>query len=69
MSKPNSKGGGMERGRIRSFLWGGLLGGLLGVILAPRRRRRLVIDPSLRHLEEAHAFSNAPCYRPDDLFT
>jgi hypothetical protein len=59
----------VEWRKIRGFVWGGLLGGLLGVVLTPRRRRRLVLDPSLRHLEETHAFSAAPCYKPDDRFT
>jgi hypothetical protein len=59
----------MEWSKLRSFLWGGVLGGFLGLILSPRRRRRLVLDPSLRHLEETHAFSSAPCYVPDDRFT
>jgi len=58
----------VEWRKLRSFVWGGLLGGLLGVVLAPRRRR-LVLDPSRRHLEETHAFSGAPCYKPDDRFT
>jgi hypothetical protein len=58
----------MERSRVKSFVWGGLVGGFIGLVLAPRRRH-LVIDPSLRHLEQAHAFSSAPCYRPDDRFT
>lgn len=59
----------MKWQKIRGFVWGGLLGGLLGAVLAPGRRRPLVLDPSLRHLEETHAFSGAPCYRPDDRFT
>jgi hypothetical protein len=58
----------VERSKIKSFVWGGLVGGFIGLVLAPRRRR-LVIDPSLRHLEQTHAFSSAPCYRPDDRFT
>jgi hypothetical protein len=58
----------MERSKIKSFVWGGLVGGFIGLVLAPRRRR-LVIDSSLRHLEQTHAFSSAPCYRPDDRFT
>jgi hypothetical protein len=59
----------MEWRKMRGFFFGSLLGGLLGALLAPRRRRRLALDPSLRHLEETHAFSSAPCYRPDDTFT
>jgi hypothetical protein len=59
----------MEWSKVRSFVWGGLVGGFIGLVLAPRRRHRLVIDPTLRHLEQTHAFSGAPCYRPDDRFT
>jgi hypothetical protein len=58
----------VEWRKLRGFVWGGLLGGLLGIVLRSRRRV-LVLDPSLRHLEETHAFSSAPCYRPDDRFT
>jgi hypothetical protein len=59
----------LEIGKFKTFVWGGILGGLIGLVLSPRRRRRLVLDPSLRHLEETHAFSSAPCYVPDDRYT
>ncbi len=58
----------MEWGRIKSFLWGGVLGGLLGVVLAPRRRRN-ALNPSFLRPEKAYPFSDAPCYREDDQFT
>ena len=57
-----------EWGKIKSFLWGGLLGGLLGLVLAPRRRLPAVNLPPWRP-ESPHAFSGAPCYRDDDEFT
>lgn len=56
-------------GKIRSFLYGGILGGLLGVILAPRRKRRLLMGPGDQQMTVDAAFATAPCYRPDDLFT
>ncbi len=58
----------MEWGRIKSFLWGGVLGGVLGLILAPRRRRG-GRNPSFARPEESHVFAGAPCYREDDQFT
>lgn len=58
----------MEWGRIKSFLWGGVLGGFLGLVFAPRRRRN-GLNPSFLEPEKAHPFSEAPCYREDDQFT
>lgn len=58
----------IEWGRIRSFLWGGLFGGLLGLVLAPRRRVPMVNAARWRR-DDMHAFSGAPCYRDDDEFT
>lgn len=57
-----------EWGKIKSFLWGGLLGGLLGLVLAPRRRVPAVNAARWRP-DDMHAFSEAPCYRDDDEFT
>ncbi|HZK48885.1 MAG TPA: hypothetical protein VFD74_04720 [Thermoleophilia bacterium] len=58
----------MDWGRIRSFLWGGFFGGLLGVVLAPRGSRK-ALNPAFPRPEESHLFSGAPCYREDDQFT
>lgn len=55
-------------GKIKSFFWGGVLGGLLGLILSPRRRVPAVNAPRWRP-DEMHAFSGAPCYRDDNEFT
>lgn len=57
-----------EWGRIKSFLWGGVLGGFLGFVLAPRRRVSAVNVTRWRP-DDTHAFSDAPCYRDDDEFT
>jgi hypothetical protein len=57
-----------EWSKIKSFLWGGLLGGLLGLVLAPRRRVPAVNEGRWRS-DDMHAFSEAPCYRDDDEFT
>ncbi len=58
----------VDWGKIKSFLWGGVLGGLIGLVFAPRRRVP-VVNPSLWHAGEPHAFSSAPCYREDEDFT
>lgn len=58
----------MEWGKIRTFLWGGVLGGLLGMVLAPRGSRK-TLTPAFLRPEESHPFSGAPCYREDDQFT
>ena len=55
--------------RVRTFLWGGVVGGLLGLLLAPRRRRRVDPDTAPHQALDGHPFSSAPCYGPDDLFT
>ncbi len=57
-----------EWGKIKSFLWGGLLGGLLGLVLAPRRRLP-ALNPLPWRPERPDEFSGAPCYRDDDQFT
>ena len=57
-----------EWGKIKSFLYGGLLGGFLGLVLAPRRRVPAVNAARWRP-GDVHAFSGAPCYRDDDEFT
>lgn len=59
----------VDWGKVRTFLWGGVVGGLLGVLLAPRRRRRVLLDTALHQLPEGHPFSSAPCYGSDDQFT
>ena len=55
--------------KVRTFLWGGVVGGLLGVLLAPRRRRRMLYDTTPHQVSDGHPFSSAPCYGPDDHFT
>lgn len=59
----------VDWGKTRTFLWGGVVGGLLGLLLAPRRRRRVLLDTTLHQLPDGHAFSSAPCCGPDDQFT
>jgi hypothetical protein len=58
----------VDWGRVRTFMAGGILGGLLGLILAPRRRR-LGHVASVRHIGDGHPFSSAACYEEDDQFT
>jgi hypothetical protein len=58
----------MEWAKIRSFLWGGVVGGLLGVVLAPRGTRSAP-NPLFLRPEESHPFADAPCYRDDEEFT
>jgi hypothetical protein len=45
-----------------------VVGGLLGVVLAPRGTRSAP-NPSFLRPEESHPFADAPCYREDEDFT
>lgn len=58
----------MEWGKLKSFIWGGLIGGLLGLVLSPRRAPEK-LNPSLWRPGEPDAFSGAPCHQRDDEFT
>ena len=59
----------VDWGKVRTFLWGGVVGGLLGLLLAPRRRRSVLLDAMPHQALDGHPFSSAPCYGPDDQFT
>jgi hypothetical protein len=59
----------LDWGKVRTFLWGGMVGGLLGLLLAPRRRRHVLLNAMSPQALEGHLFSSAPCYSPDDQFT
>ena len=51
---------GQERGRLRSFLLGGLLGASAALAAVARRRHG---EPKRRTLAGLAAFEDAPCYR------
>ncbi len=50
-----------KRGRLSSFVVGGLLGASAAVAAARRKRRRL--PPPRRTPQGLQAFEGAPCYR------
>jgi hypothetical protein len=50
-----------RRGRLSSFVVGGLLGASAALAAARRRRRR--VSPARRTPQGLHAFEGAPCYR------
>jgi hypothetical protein len=52
--------GDSKRGRLSSFVVGGVLGASAAAIAAARRRRRRAQRPVFQGLE---AFEGAPCYR------
>jgi hypothetical protein len=52
--------GDSRRGRLSSFVVGGVLGASAAAIAAARRRRRRAQRPVFQGLE---AFEGAPCYR------
>jgi hypothetical protein len=56
--------GGKQRGALRSFLFGGVVGGIVAVAAPRARRRRAVRDqpPGVAGLE---AFEGAPCWEYD----
>lgn len=49
--------------RLRSFLWGSLLGSVLGFLLAPRHRRDSTAPVVLEPWDE---LAGAPCAKADD---
>lgn len=63
-----AKGSGMNGRRWKSFLLGSVFGGIVTALVRPRLGRS-VEGGGRRLIEQNHAFSSAPCYRPDDRFT
>jgi hypothetical protein len=53
--------GDQKRGRLSSFVVGGLVGASAALAAARRNRRRR--PPSRRTPQGLHAFEGAPCYR------
>lgn len=55
---------GKRRGALRSFLFGGVVGGLVAVA-APRARRRRAVRESPVGVAGLEAFEGAPCWEYD----
>ena len=49
--------------KLRAFLWSGVFGSLIGLLLAPYKRRRTQPPVSLEMWEES---AGAPCETDDD---